>query len=183
MQIIKQLVQISLRKREPQDLEYSLQAAILLAMSIVFLRYISFLSMTSLSNPFGYSLVSIIGESLAIFALLRSQNKTGRFVQTITALFGITVIATMVSVIMSITVILQLALPFLLVWSIYIMVLILRSALDSTMIGSVMLTIGYNAIGYLVVILLFPSFQAEMLIEWETIKTSIESAQAAAQTK
>jgi hypothetical protein len=115
--------------------------------------------------------------------LLRSQNKTGRFVQTITALFGITVIATMVSVIMSITVILQLALPFLLVWSIYIMVLILRSALDSTMIGSVMLTIGYNAIGYLVVILLFPSFQAEMLIEWETIKTSIESAQAAAQTK
>ncbi|MFT6409058.1 MAG: hypothetical protein ACJAQ6_002481 [Arenicella sp.] len=183
MQIIKQLVQISLRKREPQDLDFSLQAAILLAMGIVFLRYISFLSMSSLSNPFGYSLVSIIGESLAIFALLRSQNKTGRFVQTITALFGITVLATMVSVIMSVTVILQLALPFLLLWSIYLMVLILRAALDCSLVASLMFTIGYNAIGYLLVMLLFPKFQTEMLVEWETIKAAIEAAQLAAQSK
>jgi uncharacterized protein (DUF486 family) len=183
MQIIKQLIQILLRKREPQDLDYSLQAAILLAMSVVFLRYISFSSMESLSNPFGYSLVSSIGEALVIYTLLRSQGKAGRFVQTVTALFGITVLVTMASVIMTVTVILQLALPVLVIWSIYLTVLILRSALDCSMLASLMLTIGYTAISYLMVILIFPKFQTEMLAEWETIKTAIEAAQLEAQSK
>ena len=183
MQIIKQLVEISLRKRQPQDLAYNLQAAILLAMSVVFLRYTSFISLSSLSNPLGYSLVSVIGESLVIYALLRSQNKTGRFVQTITALFGVTVIATIASVIMSVTVVLQLALPVLMIWSIYLMVLILRAALECSIIASLMLTIGYNAIGYMLVILLFPKFQSEMLAEWELIKAAIETAQLEAQSR
>jgi uncharacterized protein (DUF486 family) len=183
MQIIKQLIQILLRKREPQDLDYSLQAAILLAMSVVFLRYISFSSMSSLSNPLGYSLVSSIGEALVIYALLRSQDKAGRFVQTVTALFGITVLVTMASVIMTVTVILQLALPVLVIWSIYLTVLILRAALDCSMLASLMLTIGYTAISYLLVILIFPKFQTEMLAEWETIKTAIEAAQLEAQSQ
>jgi uncharacterized protein (DUF486 family) len=183
IQIIKQLIQILLRKREPQDLDYSLQAAILLAMSVVFLRYISFSSMESLSNPFGYSLVSSIGEALVIYALLRSQGKAGRFVQTVTALFGITVLVTMASVIMTVTVILQLALPVLVIWSIYLTVLILRAALDCSMLASLMLTIAYTAISYLMVILIFPKFQTEMLAEWETIKTAIEAAQLEAQSK
>jgi hypothetical protein len=183
MQIIKQLVQISLRKREPQDLEFNLQAAILLAMSVVFLRYISFISLSSLSNPLGYSLVSVIGESLVIYALLRSQQKAGRFVQTITALFGVTVIATMASVIMTLTVVLQLALPVLMIWSFYLMVLILRAALDCSTIASLMLTIGYNAIGYMLVIFLFPEFKSEMLAEWELIKAAMETAQLEAQSR
>lgn len=183
MQIIKQLVEISLRKRQPQDLDYNLQAAIMLAMSVVFLRYTSFTTLSSLSNPLGYSLVSVIGESLVIYALLRSQDKAGRFVQTITALFGITVIATIASVIMTVTVVLQLALPVLMIWSIYLMVLILRAALECSIIAALMLTIGYNAIGYMLVILLFPKFQSEMLAEWELIKVAIETAQLEAQSK
>jgi len=179
MQIIRQLAEIAVRKRDPQDLDYSLEAAIILTMSVVFLRYVSFNSMGELSNPLGYSLVSVIGESGLIYALLRSQSKDNRFVQTLTGLFGITVIATAVSVLMAITVVLQLALPMLVIWSIYLAVLILRTALECSMF----LTIAYNAFGYLLVILLFPSFQTEMLAEWENIKAAIETVRLEAQSK
>ncbi len=183
MPIIKQLYQISLRKREPQDLDYSLEAAIVLTIGIAFLRFTSFSTMSTLSNPLAYSVVSIIGESAIIYAVLRSQGKANRFVQTITALFGITVIASAASVLMTLTLVLQLALPILLIWTFYIMILIMRSALDCSTISSLLLTVGYNAAGYLLVILLFPKFQVELLTEWETIKATLEAAQAEAQSK
>jgi len=183
MQIIRQLAEIAVRKRDPQDLDYSLEAAIILTMSVVFLRYVSFNSMGELSNPLGYSLVSVIGESGLIYALLRSQSKDNRFVQTLTGLFGITVIATAVSVLMAITVVLQLALPMLVIWSIYLAVLILRTALECSTVTALFLTIAYNAFGYLLVILLFPSFQTEMLAEWENIKAAIETVRLEAQSK
>lgn len=193
MQIIKQLVEISLRKREPQDLDYNLHAAILLTFSVVLLRYIVFRSSNSFSNPFAYGLVSVIGESLVIYALLRSQDKASRFVQTITALFGITmilalvfgitVIATQTPAIMMIALILLIALPVLMIWSFYLMVLILRAALDCSFIASLMLTIGYSSIGALLVSLLFPEYQAEMQAMLESIRVAMEAAQLEAQSR
>lgn len=183
MQIIKQLYQISLRKREPQELDYSLEAAIVLVMAVTLLRYVSFRSISSLSNPLGYSVVSIIGESVLIYLILRSQGKANRFVQTLTALFGITVIATIASVLMALTVVLQLALPVLIIWAIYLAVIILRSALECSTGVSLLLTIGYSTFSYLLVILLFPQFSVEMLTELEAIKAAIEAAQLEAQSK
>ena len=183
MQIFKQLIEIALRKREPQDLTYSLEVAILLTASMAILRYISFNAMESLSNPIAYSVASVVGECALIYILLRRQNKANRFVQTLTALFGIALIATAVSVLMAMTVILQLALPVLLIWSIYLAVIILRSALECSTLKALLLTIAYKTFGYLMVILLFPKFEAEMLLEWEKIKVVLEATQLEAQSK
>lgn len=183
MQIIKQLYQISVRKREPQDLDYSLETAIALTMGIVFLRYASLSTMSSLSNPLAYSLASTVGESAAIYAILLSQGKASRFVQTLTALFGVTMIASAASILMTLTVILQLALPVLFIWSFYIMVLILRSALECSTAASLLLTIAYKIAGGFLLIILFPKFQTEILSEWETIKTAFEAAQVEAQSR
>ncbi len=185
MQIIKQLYQISLRQREPEDLDYSLEAAIVLIMAIVFLRYVSFSSapMSPLSAPFAYSLTSILGEVLVIYALLRSQGKANRIVQTITALFGVTVLITTVSVLLTLTVILQIVVPFLLIWTVYLMVLILRSALECSTIKALLLTIVYNVAGSLITVLLFPKFQTEMHEILNGMRTAIEAAQIEAQAK
>jgi len=181
MQIIKQLYEIALRKREPADLDYSLEAAIIFSVAIVYLRYVAFARMESLSSPALYSALSIAGELAVIFALLKSKQKDNRFVQTITALFGITILLSVASLLISVIPIIQLALPFLLIWSLYLMIIILRSALECSTGAAILFTIAYNVMGYLLVVILMPDFQAEMLIEVEKISAAFEQAKEQAQ--
>ncbi len=181
MQIIKQLYEITLRKRQPADLNYSLETAIILTITIIFLRYYSFSKMESLSSPALYSMLSIVGELALIFALLKSQQKDNRFVQTVTALFGVTLLMSTAILIAAMIPFVQLTILFLMVWSLYLMIVILRSALECSTPVAILLTIAYNAAGYLLVVILMPKFQTEMLLEIEKISAAYEQAKIAAQ--
>lgn len=181
MQIIKQLYEIALRKREPADLNYSLETAIILTMTIIFLRYVSFAQMESLSSPAFYAVLSIIGELALIYALLKSKQKNNRFVQTVTALFGVTLLMSTVILLVAVIPIVQLTILFLMIWSLYLMIVILRSALDCSTPVAILLTIAYNAAGYLLVVILMPKFQTEMLLELDKIAAAYEQAKEAAQ--
>ena len=183
MQTIKQLFQISIRKREPQDLHYNLQAAVAVVISVILLRYMAMQQISTLSNPLAYSLVSIGTQVAIIYGVLASRNKASRFIQTITALFGVTLIATGAAVIMVLSVVLQLALPILFIWTIYIMVLILRSSLECSFIASLLLTIIYVAASHLVLTLVFPNFEAELMKGLEAMQATLEAAQLKAQSK
>ena len=181
MQIFKQLVEISLRKREPQDIDYSVEAVAILFMAIVYLRYDAFNAIESLSNPFLYSVVSMAGELAFLYLIFASRDKTNRLVQTLTVLFGVSVLIVAVGRLMTLTVILQLAIPMLFIWSIYLSVFILRKALECSAIVSLLLTFGYTFFGLFVVVMLFPEFEAQMLIELDNIKAAMEAAQLQAE--
>ena len=181
MQIIKQLYEITLRKRQPADLNYSLETAIVLTMTMIFLRYYSYSQMESLTSPAFYAVLSITGELGLIYALLKSKQKDNRFVQTVTALFGITLLMSIAILVAAVIPFVQLTILFLMIWSLYLMIVILRSALDCSTLMAILLTVAYNAAGYLLVVILMPKFQTEILLEFEKIAAAIEQAKEAAQ--
>ena len=183
MQIIRQLYQIFLRKRAPHDLDYSIEAAVILTMSMGFLRFISFSSIEQLSSPLAYSVVSVIAELAIIYALLRHQGKQNRFVQTMTALFGIAVMIAVISVLVMQTVVLQMVLPAIAIWGFYLAIIILRSALDCSTFVSFLLTMVYSIGAFVFVMVLFSNFLPEISAYVEAVQAAYEAASLEAQSK
>jgi len=187
MEIIKQLYQIVLRKREPEDLSHDLNTAILVIMTTVFIKYAYFSLINTLGDsftyPLGYSLTSVAGQSGVIYLMLRAVGKDSRFVQTITALFGISILGGLAMAVMAYSIVLLIAVPLLLFWIVYIQLLILRSSFECSTVIALLITIIFLLVETWVVVLIFPNYDAEVLQSLETIKQAMETAQLEAQSK
>lgn len=162
MSLVFELFQIITLRRAPQDLSYDPVAA---ALSFAGLLAISFFinsMMSQYSHPLGYAMVQGCTQAVAIYGLLRWRNKSVRFVQTVTALFGTTVILQMLALIALQSSLFASATILLSIWNFYLMIIILRASLECSSLQSVVYTIAYHFIVVLVLILIYPNFPAEI---------------------
>ena len=182
MQVLKQLFQIFIRKLEPSDLSYNVNAAIALTLVTLHFRYLSF-SFAGAHAAISYSILYCATQIGFIYLMLRLSNKSPRFIQTLTGLLGVSLVFATILVVMAITVILTILVPFLAIWYLYINYLIIKSAFESTVLKAIAITIGYLTIGVILLSTLVPQFLADMQAEAERMSTLISEAFSEAQTE
>ena len=163
MHIIQQLFEIIVRKRQPQDLTYSLNAAIVIVSLTVALGTAVFATIPQLSIPFAYSITLSLTQALMIYAILAIANKSNRYIQTITALFGVSLIIALLDLIVIKAGFLSaLSLP-LKIWNLILIVLIFRAALDCSTPQAIVKTIAYHFLAGVTLFFLFPNFSNEVI--------------------
>ena len=162
MSIVTQLIQIILRKRAPSDLAFSITAAGVAVLGLFGLRAMAFSSIPLFSNPFAYAMVYTAANVLVVFAGLKLHNKEARFVQTITALLGVSIILQFMAVFALSSGLLAFTGVMILMWYVYLLVIILRTALDCSFGKAMLLTLAYNFVMSLILSLSFPGLESEL---------------------
>lgn len=163
MTIVLQLFEILIRKRQPHDLDYDINAAALSFVCIVGLGYVITSMQAVYTKPLAYSITQTLTQGTLIYLLLKVANKETRFVQTITAIFGVSVLLQMTSLIFLQIPILAATSLLLTLWNFYLSVLILKAALECSVLQSVLLTIAYQFIVLFVLTLLYPELIKEFI--------------------
>ena len=161
MNIFLQLVQILLLRRRPQDLEFDQFAAAFYAVAAAGLTFITSAQAGVFSQPLLISIVQTVSQAGLLFLFLRIANRSQRFVQTCTAMFGISAILSAFMWLLTQAPGLSLLVPFLVVWSIVITILILRDAFDATTLKAFFIMLAMGMLSVLVVMLLVPSYVTE----------------------
>ena len=162
MTLVFELFQIITLQRTPQDLRYDQVAAAISFASLIAMSFYINAMETKYSEPLGYAIVHWCSQAAAIYGLLKWRHKTMRYVQTITALFGTTVILQVLTLLALQSSLFAVTSLFFSVWNVYLMVIILRAALDSSTLQSVVYTVGYHFVTVLILILIYPDFPAEI---------------------
>ena len=175
MHIIQQLFEIIVRKRQPQDLAYSLNAAIVTVSLTVALGTAAFASVPNFSMPFAYNITLSLAQALMIYAILALSNKSNRYVQTITALFGVSLILQLLKIVAVMVGFLSgLSLVFT-IWNLVLIVLIFRAALDCSTPQAIVKTIAYHFLAAMTLYLLFPNFSNELLEVLNAVQAEIQA--------
>jgi hypothetical protein len=167
MSILTQLVQIILRKRQPQDLEYSVMAAVVAVVGQFVMQAAIMSGAEQYSQPIAYGLVYTVANVVGVLLLLRLYKKEARFVQCISALLGVSLILQFMSIFAFSSGILAFTGVMMWFWNMYLLVLILRVSLDTSMMTSVLLTIAYHFFVGFAMIVVFPDLQSEIISVWE----------------
>ena len=167
MTIIKQLFEILIRQRQPQDIDYDINAAVLSFFAVLALGYFLTSMQPVYSQPLLYSAAQTIIQTALVFLLLKIAGNDNRFVQTLTALFGVSAMLLMLILIL-VQVPALVAMPFFInLWSLYISILIFKAALDCRTGLAILVAIAYQIITSLLVLLLFPELLQELLSIFE----------------
>lgn len=172
MQIIRQLIEIILRKRQPQDLAYDLNAAVIGAVGITGLGYLVYSKMPGISQPLFYNAAMVVFQAIGIYALLAMNNKANRFVQTITAIFGVSLILQVLTIASGQIPILAMFGLILTVWNFILIVFILRSALECSTLKATLLTFAYHFFMGILMVMVFPKFPLELQAVLETMSSA-----------
>lgn len=171
MNILTQLFQIIILKRQPQDISYDVSAAALAFLAALASSYFGVVATGGFSQPFPFVLAQGITQAVIFYLLLTITKKQVRFVQTITALFGVSAILQFISLIALQAPglgILGLAVTS---WNFYLMILILKEAIDCTVLQSIIITILYHFVIGVVLLMLFPDI-------FEKMQAMIDASQA-----
>lgn len=162
MPIVLELIQIITLQRAPQDLRYDQVAAALSFLGLMAMSYFINGMMDAYTSPLGYAIVQSCCQAVVIYGLLKWREKSVRYVQTITALFGTTVILQMLTLVALQSSLLAPATILFSIWNFYLMIIILQAALDCSAIRSVIFTVAYHFITVMVLIIVYPNFPAEI---------------------
>jgi len=175
MKILLELFEIIILRRRPRDISYDISAAVIALMMTIAATYISAITTNLFENPFPFVITQGILQTIIFYFLLLMTKNENRFVQTITALFG-------VSAILQLLGFLILALPGLGIlglavtsWNFYLMVVILREAIDCKTLQSVIITVLYHFLMGLILLMLFPDIYENMqaIVEQQTTQESV----------
>ena len=172
MTILIQLIQIITLQRRAQDLDYDQFSAIFYVVFTIGLGYLINSFAGVYSEPFWYSFTQNMAQVAVLFGLLKVNGKESRFVQTCTALFGVSALLACLTILVSVIPVFQLFTLLIIGWTFYLVVLIIKEALDCSIIRAVFLTIGMQIITVVAVLLLFPNFAVE-------IQAVVDAAQSA----
>ncbi|MEO0367705.1 MAG: hypothetical protein AAF197_02850 [Pseudomonadota bacterium] len=160
MQSIVQIFEIITRQRAPGDLEYNPAIAVIAGAVLISLGTYINSGLAQLSTPMLISAVQVLGQAMLTFVLLNVQGKGNRFVQTISAIFGVTVIVQVMALLTT-------PLPggpaiamLLNFWGFFISVIILKDALESGMLVAILWTITISIGVFLMLFVMFPDFEA-----------------------
>ena len=161
MTILIQLLQIMTLQRRPQDLDYDQFSAVFYITLSIGIGYLVNVLAGQYSKPLVYSLVQNIVQLILLYGVLSLNSKSTRFVQTCTAIFGIPVILGCLTLLFS-----QLGLGifnlFFLGWTLYMVVLIFKAALECSTAKALLIAVCLNLLAVGSNILLFPDFQKEV---------------------
>ncbi|MBT8113742.1 MAG: hypothetical protein KJP04_00060 [Arenicella sp.] len=162
MTILIQLLEIITLRRRPQDLQYDEIAAAFYVVLTIGLGYLTNVIAEQYSAPLAYSLTQNGALALGLFGVLALNGKRVRFVQTCTAVFGVSALLGILT--LAIVYIPGLAILTLLIsgWGLYIMVLIMREALECSTLRALFIIIGIQIFSVIVLLLLFPDFLTEL---------------------
>ncbi|MDB4511998.1 hypothetical protein N9060_00905 [Arenicella sp.] len=162
MKILIQLFEIIILRRRPQDILYDSSAAVITFMAAIATSYFSVVLAGSFAQPLAFVVAQVVTQAVIFYCLLAIARKQGRFVQTITALFGVSAILQFVALII-------LQLPGLSIlglivtaWNFYLMIIILREAIDCSTLQSILITVLYHFIIGFVLLMLFPDIFERM---------------------
>lgn len=176
MKIIRQLFEIILRKRQPQDLDYDLNAAVISLICSIGIGYLVYSSLPQISQPFIYNVGMTCLQALGIYGFLSINKKATRFIQTITAIFGTTVILQILTIGIGKIEILAIFGFAITMWNLILAIFIIRSALECSTVKAVFITLGYHLFMGIMMATLFPKFPVEL-------QSIIEAANNAALSK
>lgn len=171
MKILIQLFEIIILKRRPQDISYDSSAAVIALMATITTSYFSVAMANIFSQPLGYVLVQAIAQGVIFYLLLSITRKQGRFTQTITALFGVSAILQFVTLLFTQVPGLSGLTLLLVAWNFYLMILILKEAIECSTLQSIIITILYHFIIGVILLMVFPEFyqkMQEMMLEAQT---------------
>ena len=162
MPIVIELLQIITLQRTPQDLRYDQVAAVLSFLGLLTMSYFINSMMVEYTTPLGYAIVQSCCQAVVIYGLLKWRDKSMRYVQTVTALFGTTVILQMLTLVALQSSLFAAASILFSIWNFYLMIIILQAALDCSPLRSVIFTVAYHFITVMVLIIIYPNFPAEI---------------------
>ena len=170
MNILQQLVQIILLQRRPQDLDFDYTAAIFYAVAAAGLTYITSAQAGVFSQPLAISLIQTVSQALILFLFLQIASRTQRFVQTCTAMFGVSAILSVIIWPIAQVPGLSILTPFLIAWSVVITIIILRDAFDASIIKALIIMVGMGALSVFILMLLVPTYatEAQQIFNTET---------------
>jgi hypothetical protein len=154
MNILNQLLQIITLQRRPSEIDYSETALALAFAGAVcsgylfagaFLEVFSEISKVVLARPpFWLIVIQLLTQSGFFYLLLKYNNKENRFVQTVTALFGITALMQLVCFVSLQVPQLLIVTPLAIGWNIYLMVAVLSQAIECSPGKALLIIIAYN---------------------------------------
>ena len=154
MNVLNQLLQIITLQRRPSDIDYS-ETALALAFAAAvcsgylfagaFLQVFSEISKVALTRPpFWLLVIQLLTQSGFFYLLLKYNNKENRFVQTATALFGITALMQLICFASLQVPQLLIVTPLAIGWNIYLMVAVLSQAIECSLGKALLIIIAYN---------------------------------------
>lgn len=162
MTIIIELIEIILLKRKPEDISFDVVSAASAFGAAVISSYISVLTVNTIEQPLLFVLSQAITQAFIFYLLLNATKKQNRYTQTITALFGVSAILQIIGFITLILPNLGIFGLLLTGWNFYLMIIILRAAIECDTLPAVAITILYHFLIGIVLYLLFPEIFERM---------------------
>lgn len=177
MKIVKQLIEVIIRKRKPEDVDYSVPAAIIVSTGNILFYFFVYSVFEDFTQPLLYGFVLTVSNLLAICLLLKLQGKEGRIVQTITVLFGISfLISTAILALMLTQILAILAIP-LFAYSIYLSVVVIKSSFDAPTLLAIVILVSTHFFSGTMLTIVCPNYPQEAQNMLETMTQQIEAAQ------
>ena len=161
MTIFQQLLQIILRQRQPQDIDHDQSAAMFYVVLTAGLSYVTSAQSGIFSHPLLISLVQTAVQAGILFLILRMSGFALRFVQTCTALFGITAILSVAVWLLGMVPALSITVGVLLAWSFYLNILIMRDALDASFPKAILLAVALGILSVFITMMIVPSYLSD----------------------
>lgn len=161
MNILQQLIQIITLQRRPQDIAFDQNSAVFYFVLTAGITFITSAQAGVFSQPLLISLIQTSSQALILFLFLKASGFATRFVQTATALFGTTAILSLIVWLLAQLPGVSFLVIFLTVWSFYLTILILRDALDASVLKSALFAIALGALSVFITMTLVPSYMVE----------------------
>ena len=175
MNIVVQLFQIITLQRRPSDLDYDQFATIFYVGMSIGLGYITNSLIKNFSHPLLYSLVQSLAQVAILYGILAVSQKSIRFVQTCTAIFGVSALLGCITLAISAIPGLGIINFFIMGWAFYMIVLIFKEALECSVGKAVLMTICLNMLAVIFLMLIFPDFTSEVESILNAASTRVES--------
>ena len=177
MNFVRILLKLCVRIAQPDELPYNQNAAILLSFVHAAVSWINLVKFDAFSNPSVYALFIAVAQILGVFLLLRICSKSSRFIQTLSALLGTSIIISVVSSSLASILPIPLLAGFLLFWQLYIPTFILKSALEIPVFVAFFSYIGIILFSFILTAVVFPDFITELENWLEIVNQQAEQAQ------
>lgn len=162
MAILLELFEIIALKRKPQDISFDTVSAITAFVAAVAVSYFSVGAANVTTQPLPFVLSQALTQAIIFYILLSITGKQNRFTQTITALFGVSAILQMIGLVTLVLPGLEFLGLFITGWNLYLMIIILREAIECSTLQSVGITILYHFVIGVVLYTLFPEIFEQM---------------------
>jgi len=176
MNIARQLFKIAQNKLAPEDIDYSVSAAIIVYSVFTLLFFVIFGVNKEFSQPLLYSIVLTASAVLALVVLLKIQRKENRIIQTITAVFGIGSIVMCLVIFLALTGIFAILIIPVWVYGFIVCIRIIKSSFSCPTYLAVVIIISSYLFSTTMLSIVCPQSTQEALVMMENLQAQVEEA-------